>query len=98
MLDWLKQFGSAIVAAGLAFLAFRAVAKSNLHKKQAAAWEAEAQDAVDQNLDHADAALSQAKKHQAEAERIKLKAEEKINAVAQRDDEMADILDRWRRS
>lgn len=98
MLDWFKQFGTAIAGAALAFLAFMAVSKAQRHRKQAQAWENEAQDAVDNKLDHAEAALTQAKKHQAEADRIKLKAEARINEAANRDDDMADILDRWRRS
>ena len=98
MLDWLKVTWKAIVGAGLMFLAFKAIKQSGQMQRQAEAWDSEAQDAVNKNLDHANAALSQAKVKAAEAERIKQKAEQRISEVAKRDEEMADIIDRWRRT
>ena len=98
MFDWLKQFGAAIVAAALMFLGFMAVSKSNRHKAKAEKLENKATENINNDVKSAGKALERAKVHAQKAEKIKADAEAKLDAVANKDETMADIVDRWKRS
>lgn len=100
MIEWLKASVKGIAVAVLAFLAYRAAQQVSGHKKTADRWrqiaeDSEAQD-VSERIVSAQAALSQAKKHDEEANRVKRKAEERISKVADSDDTIRDIVNRWR--
>ena len=98
MLSWLKQFGAAIIAAGLMFLGFMAVAKSNRHKAKAEKLEQRATQDINRDVQAADKALKRAKIHAEKAETIKSDAEAKIDAMANKDEDMGDIISRWKRT
>ena len=100
MIAWLKRGGLAVLAAAGAFLAFMAAAKATARRNEAREWqdlatELESEDVADRMRD-ANAALTQAKFHAAEAERIAHKAEARLDKLAKSDETMADIVDRWR--
>lgn len=84
----------------LAFLAFMAVAAAKRQQKMARGWQDRslelAEDKVANSIHTAKAAETQAKKHDAKANEIKAKAESRISQIAEKDDEISDILDRWR--
>lgn len=100
MIAWLRRFASSIAIGVLAFLAYRAAQQVSGHKQSADRWKQVAVDAeesdIAESLVSAKAAMTQAKKHEAEADRIKQKAEERIAKVATSDDTISDIVDRWR--
>jgi hypothetical protein len=100
MIAWLKRSVAGIAVAVLAFLAYRAAQQVSGHKKAADRWKQIAvesdETAVAGSIVSAEAAITQAMKHEQEAKRIKLKAQERISKVAESDETIRDIVDRWR--
>ena len=99
-MSWLKRGGAAFLMAITAFLAFFAAMNATAKRKQAQDWQKRAEGQAESDMVgdivSADAALTQAKVHAAEAERIAQKAEKRIDEMAKRDETVADIVDRWR--
>lgn len=99
-MKWLKSTGAAISVAFLALLAMFAVASARRQKSSAEKWQQKSVDiesgALLDDLVTAEAASSQAKLHEAKAEAIKKKAEARIDAIGKKDEDVADILNRWR--
>lgn len=87
------------VALSVTIAAFFAMQASQ-RKREAERWRDTAtgirENQVNASLADADAAETQAKFHESEAERIAEKAKAKINKAAKSDETMSDILDRWR--
>ena len=101
-MTWLKTTWSAISVAVLGALAVFAVASVQRHKSNARKWQEKATDIEAGQVENAtltaEAASTKAKFHDAKANEIKQKAEARITQIGQKDEEMADILDRWRNS
>ena len=101
-MNWLKGLGISVKIAALAFLAVLAVMAAKRQKATADKWKDKAVDIelgnVVKGVETAAAASMQAKLHDAKANEIKSKAEAKIKAIGDKDDEISDILDRFRRS
>lgn len=100
MIAWLKRSVGAIAVGVLAFLAYRAAQQVSGHKQSAQRWQRVAidaeQDAVAGSIVSAEAAITQAMKHEQEAKRIKLIAQQRIDKVANSDDTIRDIVNSWR--
>ena len=101
MITWLKNIGSALAAAALAFLAFRAVNEVTGYKKSAEKWRKKHDEHLtsgrDDALKLAAAAKNVANAQEARAKSAKEKAEKRIDELAKRDESVADIVDRWRK-
>jgi len=99
-MNWFKRGGAAFLMAVSAFLAFFAAMNATAKRKQARDWqqraEGQAESTMIDDIITAEAAMTQAKKHASEAERIAKKAEDRIDAMAKRDETVGDIVDRWR--
>ncbi len=100
MVDWFKGLGVSVKVAALAFLAALAAMAAMRHKKTAEAWQGKAveieQGNVVKGIKTAEAASSQAKLSEARAEEVKKKAEARITQIGEKNEEISDILDRWR--
>ena len=101
-MKWLKTTWSAISAALLVALAVFAAASASRQKSSARKWQETAVDIeagkVKKGTVTAEAASTKAKLHDARANELKAKAENRITKIGERDEEVADILDRWRRT
>lgn len=99
-MNWFKNASSAIWFGILAVLAAFAAMQATSRKRQSEEWQKKAEDEAAKDLEadvhKANALLTQAKMHNAEAKRIAKKAEDRIDAMAKRDETVADIVDRWR--
>lgn len=100
MTDWLKRVCKsiwfAIGALGAAYVAYEATSRRQESRKWQDRAIAEQESDVQESIDQAEASMSQAKLHAAEADRIAAKAEAKINKLAESDETVTDIVDRWR--
>lgn len=101
-MNWFKNASSAIWFGILAVLAAFAAMQATSRKRQAEEWQRRAEDEaakdIEADVNKANALLSQAKMHNAEAGRIARKAEERIDAMAKRDETVAEIVDKWSKS
>ena len=101
-MTWLKGLGISVKVAALAFLAALAVMAAKRQKASAEKWHDKAVDIelekVTAGTTTAAAASTQAKLHDAKADEIKKKAEVRIGQMGDNDDEISDILDRFRKS
>ena len=101
-MKWLKSIGSSVVLVVLAALAIFATAGATRQKANARKWQGKAEDIEAGNVESAtltaEAASTKAKLHNAKADELKAKAEQRITAIGEKDEEVADILDRWRKS
>ncbi len=102
MIDWLKTAGGAFIAAVLAFAAFFAVQRQAAQRRNARKWQAkadaEAEAATQGSIDRANTALAKAKRHDDRANELAERSRARIDALGERDENMADILDSWRKS
>jgi biopolymer transport protein ExbB/TolQ len=98
-MNWLKNAGNAVWFGLAAVLAAFAAMQATSRKRQAEEWQRRAEDEaakdIEADVNKANALLSQAKMHNAEARRIARKAEERIDALAKRDDTVSDIVSKW---
>ena len=94
--------GSAVVVAFLAFMAFMAAAAARRHKADAKRWNDalsdDMEDGVLESGELAKDAIRQADMAHNRAVEARLKAEKRLTEIGKRDDEMADIVDNWRKS
>lgn len=101
-MTWLKTVWSATSVALLAALAVFAVANAKRQKSSAKKWQETAVDIEAGNLKKstitAEAANTKAKLHEAKAAEARAKAESRINEIGKKDEEVSDIIDRWRRT
>ena len=101
-MTWLKTTFSAISAALLAALAIFAVASAQRQKSSARKWQSKAEDIESGNVKKAtltaEAASTKAKLHDAKADELKAKAEARITKIGEKNEDITDILDRWRKS
>jgi hypothetical protein len=85
----------------LALLAFLAAARAGREKATAQAWKdravADAESDVQEEVDRANASLSQAKLHEARAKEARKKTKARLNQIGARDENMADIVGAWRK-
>jgi len=99
-MTWIKASWTALSAALLAALAIFAVASAQRHKKTAKKWQDKAvaveEGKVVKGIEKAEQASTQAALHEAKAESIKAKAEARITQIGEKDEDVADILNRWR--
>lgn len=98
-MSWLKTTWAAVSTALLAALAVFAVANARSHKKKAEKWQGKAE-AIEQGnvvrgVQTAEQASTQAKLHEARAAEVKKKAEARLDAIGEKDEDVADILARW---
>ena len=98
-MNWIKNTSSALIAAGLAFLAFMAVNKARSHKITAKKWQDKAVESgnadVKEGVESASAALGQAKLHAAKAKEAKAQGKAKLDKIP--DQDMAALVSGWRR-
>jgi len=101
-MNWIKANLKAFLAAIAAFLAFMAVASAASSKAKAEKWAKIAEDEkakdVADSVGKANAALTQAKLHNAKAAEAKEKAKAKIDVIAAKDPAMADIVNGWKKA
>jgi len=101
-MTWLKATWTALGTALLAALAVFAVANARAQKSNARKWQEKATDIeagnVVKGVETAAAALTQAKLHESKAAAARATAEARITAIGENNEDMADIIDRWRRS
>lgn len=101
MSKWLGTLGSGLVVALLALLAFLAAARATRERASAEKWKqravAEAESNVQDEVVRAKASFSQAKLHDARAEEAATKTKARLDAIGKRDENMADIVDGWRK-
>ena len=101
-MNWLKGFGISLKVALTAFLAALSVMAMKRQKATAEKWHDKAVDIelgrVEKGTQTAKAASTQAKLHDNRALEIKAKAEKRIDQMGSADEEVADIVDRWRSS
>jgi hypothetical protein len=102
VIDWFKGFGISVKIAALAFLAALGAMAVKYQKAQADKWSDKAVDIelgnVVKGVETAKAANTQALIHDAKARQIKKKAEARIDAMGGQNEEISDILDKWRSS
>ena len=100
-MTWLKTTWGTVSAFFLFALALFAAASAARQKAVADQWKDKAVDIelgnVVKGVDTAKAASAQAKLHEAKAKEKKAIAEARISKIAENRDEVADILDRWRK-
>lgn len=98
-MTWLRTVWSSISVALLAALAVFAVASAKRQKSSAKKWQETAVDIESGKLKDAtvtaEAANTKAKLHDAKANKLKAKAEKRITDIGNKDEDVADILDRW---
>lgn len=99
---FLKTSWGALVASVLAFLAFMAAASASRHKASAKKWQDISDDQAgrdtEDSIREAKQALSQAKLHEQRAEQAKLKARDKLDAIASKEESFAEVQERWKKS
>lgn len=99
-MDWLRNVGSALLAAAMAFLAFFAVKQAATQRKQKQRWQdratEEAMRPTEDALTRFEKAQQRAKQHDAKAQAELAKGQARIDRIGAADESMADILDRWR--
>lgn len=101
-MNWLKTTFGAIGIAILGALALFAAAMAKGQRDKARKWQEKAVDiesgkVTDSTLT-AEAASTQAKLADAKADAVAARAEERMNKVGEKNEEVATILDRWRKS
>ena len=100
-MTWLKSIGSALVAAAIAFGIFMAANAASNERRKARQWQERALDEVEASLtddiELANAALTQAKLHDAKAEEAIAKGKARLDKLGSRHEDVADIVDRWRK-
>lgn len=98
-MTWLKTSAHALAAALGIFLAIFAAASVQKQRSTAKKWQDKAADIEERNVTEgtmtAEAANTQAKLHEAKAEQARAKAEARITAIGERNEDIADILTRW---
>jgi len=98
-MTWLKTTWSALSAAFLIALAVFAGAAVVRQKKQAEKWKDTALEIELGNVKKgtltAEAASTKAKLHDAKADEKKAAAEKRITQIAEKDEEISDIISRW---
>ena len=98
-MNWLRGLGISVKAAALAFLAVLAVMAAKRQKATADKWHDKAVDIelgkVTDGTTTAKAASTQAKLHDAKADEIKKKAEDRITQIGEKDEDVKNILARW---
>lgn len=101
-MNWLKGLGLSVKVGVVALLAVMAVMAAQRQKAAAQKWQQTAIDVEDDNvetgLQTAAAANTQAKLHDAKSDEIKAKAVARIKTMGDADEDVADILDQFRRS
>lgn len=99
-MNWFKGLGISVKVAAFAFLAVLGVFALKRQKARADQWKDKAVDIqlgnVVKGVTTAKAANTQAMIHDANARRIKKKAEERVNQMGGQDEEISDLLDKWR--
>ena len=99
-MTWLKTSWTALTVGILACLAIFAAASARRQKAIASKWQDKAVDIevglVKSGTLTAKAANTQAKLHNAKAKQIRAKAEQRITAIGDKDEDVADILDQFR--
>ena len=100
-MSWLKTTSSAVWVGILGFLAAMAIFAAKRKSGQAEKWHDKAVDIETGNVvkgtTTAAAASTQAALHDNKAKAIKAKAEARITQMADKDREISDILDGWRK-
>ena len=101
-MGFLKTSKAALIGALSIIAAIFAAASAARHKKTAEKWrqsgEVEKIKDVKDGVQKAEAHFSQAKLHDAKAEEAKLKARDKLDRLGEQDEELADTVERWKRS
>lgn len=101
-MNWLKGLGVSLKIAVVALMAGLAIMAAQRQKAEARKWQQKAVDVEDKNVETgtltAAAANSKAKLHDAKSDEIKAKAEARIADMGKQDEDIADILDQFRRS
>lgn len=101
MFDWVRGLGKSVwIAIGI-FFAAMAVAAATRNKATADKWREKAVDIeagnVVRGVETAKAALSQAKKFDAEADRFEAKGNAAMDRTGRKDEPTADLLSRWKK-
>lgn len=101
-MNWLKGLGLSVKVGVVALLAVMAVMAAQRQKASALKWQQKAVDVEDKNVETgtltAAAANTKAKLHDAKSDEIKAKAVARIANIGDADEDVADILDQFRRS
>lgn len=101
-MNWLKGCYVSLKVAAIAFLGVMAVMAAKSQKAKALKWAGKAEDIEQGNVKKgtmtAAAASSKAKLHDNNAHQIKAKAEARVQQMGDKDEEIADILDQFRKS
>lgn len=102
MISWLKGLGLSVKIGVVALLAALAVMAAKRQKATSRKWQQKAVDVEDKNVETgtltAAAANTKAKLHDAKSDEIKAKAVARIEQMGGKDEDIADILDQFRRS
>jgi F0F1-type ATP synthase membrane subunit c/vacuolar-type H+-ATPase subunit K len=100
-MNWIKTHWKAFLAGLAAFLAILAAASIAKANARAEKWARVAEDEkakdVADSTGKAGAALIEAKKHTEKAAAAKANAEAKIDAIAEKDPAVADIVAKWKK-
>lgn len=101
-MNWLKAAWAPLAAAGLAALAILAAMSAARQRATAAKWRDKAVAIEEGNVSRgtltAEAANTQAKLHDQKAEKRNEKAAARITQIGAKNEDVADILDNWRKS
>ena len=101
-MNWIKGLGISVKVAALAFLAALAVFAAKRQKASAEKWHDKAVDVelgkVKSGTLTAKAASTKAKLHDEKSRVIKEAAEKRITAMAAQDEDVSEILSRWKNS
>lgn len=100
-MSWLKTVSSGLIVAFLGFAAFMLAAQVSREKASAQKWKdqavATAEGDVEEGLVTVNAALSQAKLHDARAREAVKKTRARLDQIGARNESMADIVSSWRK-
>jgi len=99
MWDRIKGAGIAIWVAVLAALAFYAATRAASEKRSRDKWMGQAKEHSEahliESIHEAEHALDRAHVHRKRAQAAATKTEKRLDAIARKDNEMADIVSRW---
>jgi maltose-binding protein MalE len=96
---FVKRFLGYIIAALAVIGAMMAANRATKAKEKAQQAHLDAEELrVSDSIDSAKKALTEAKFHDAEAEKHKIAARNKIDRIAEQNESAADVLDRWKQS
>jgi hypothetical protein len=100
--EWFKEKWAAIAIGFAMFVAALAAAQAAREKASARQWKdravADTETGVEDDIESANAALSQAKLHEAKADEAIKKTRDQLDKIGKRDETLADTADRWRKS